>query len=119
VIQQRRLEKDPSCLAKYPRSQGQGQGQGHNFLLACRDGTLQVFADFNVVWAAKLASVPVQLCVANFGSQRGLVVTVDDSGKLSLGYLGTKPPLAAVVSAAREVDYDKMDEDHRALLQVG
>ena len=114
IIQQRRLEKDPACFAKYKAS----TGNGHNFLLASRDCTLQVFVDFNVVWAAKLPSVPVHVSVADFGSQKGLIVTVDDSGKLSLGYLGTKPPLSAVVSTSRDVDYDKVDEEHRTLLQV-
>jgi hypothetical protein len=114
IIQQRRLEKDPACFAKYKAS----TGNGHNFLLASRDCTLQVFVDFNVVWAAKLPAVPVHVSVADFGSQKGLIVTVDDSGKLSLGYLGTKPPLSAVVSTSRDVDYDKVDEEHRTLLQV-
>jgi hypothetical protein len=35
-----------------------------------------------------------------------------------VGYLGTKPPAASVVSHARELDYDKVDEEHRNLLKV-
>ena len=34
------------------------------------------------------------------------------------GFLGTKPPLTSVVAQARELDYDKVDEEHRALLKV-
>ena len=94
----------------------------HNFLIASRDGTLSVFSEFNLVWAAKLSSVPVQMAVSDFGGQRGLIVTLDDSGKLSVGFMGTKPPLTAVPSLTgantREVDYDRLDEEHRGLLQV-
>jgi hypothetical protein len=162
-VQQRRLDKEPSCLCKYkvggansscnaqtnsrcdhfpsnphslmivtlistlslPSSPPSPAPSGHNFLLASKDGTLSVYADFNLVWAAKLSTVPVQMAVADFGGQRGLVVTLDDTGKLSVGFMGTKPPLTAVPSLtgtsanAREVDYDRLDEEHKALLQVG
>lgn len=94
----------------------------HNFLIASRDGTLSVYSEFTLVWAAKLSSVPVQMAVADFGGQRGLVVTLDDTGRLSIGFMGTKPPLTAVPSLSgantREVDYDRLDEEHRGLLQV-
>lgn len=46
-MQQRRLEKEPSYVVAY---QG-AVGQGHNFVLANRDLTLQVFVDFQLVWA--------------------------------------------------------------------
>lgn len=95
---------------------------GHNFLLASKDGTLSVYVNFNLVWAAKLSTVPVQMAVSDFGGQKGLVVTLDETGRLSIGFMGTKPPLSAVPSLtsanAREVDYDRLDEEHRDLLQV-
>lgn len=47
VMQQRRLEKEPSYVLAYQGS----VGQGHNFVLANRDLTLQVFVDFQLVWA--------------------------------------------------------------------
>ena len=78
----------------------------------------------------------MQVAVAQFGDQRGLVVALDDAGRLTVGYMGTKPPLSAVPSslgvggsgrassgggggsAHRDVDYDRLDEEHRALLNV-
>lgn len=41
-------------------------------------------------------------------------------GLLSVGYLGTKPPISAVggVNHSRTLDYDKVDEEHKQLLQV-
>jgi hypothetical protein len=41
------------------------------------------------------------------------------AGRLVVGYLGTKPPITSVVTHARELDYDKVDEEHRTLLKVG
>ena len=66
-----------------------GSPLGHNFLLASRDGTLSVYSEFNLVWAAKLPSVPVQMAVCDLGGVRGLVVTLDESGRLSVGFMGT------------------------------
>jgi hypothetical protein len=51
LMQQRRLEKEPSCLAAY---QG-GVGTGHNFVLAFRDLTLQVYVNFQLVWAVTVS----------------------------------------------------------------
>lgn len=41
---------------------------------------MQVYCDFVLSWAAKMLTVPVQMAVADFGGQRGLVVTLDDCG---------------------------------------
>ena len=112
ILQQRRLEVDPSCICAYTSP------QSSNFLLANQDCTIQVYSNFNLVWATKVDSVPVQMVVADFGNQEGLIVTINDTGKLSLGYLGTKLPTNNVMTHTREMDYDKMDEEHRRLLQI-
>ena len=41
-----------------------------------------------LVWAAKVPSVPVQVAVGSFGNQKGLIVCLDDEGRLSVNYLG-------------------------------
>jgi Bardet-Biedl syndrome 9 protein len=51
IIQQRRLEQDPSCIYSFPSGI---VGQGHNFLLATYDQMLQVYCDFNLSWACKV-----------------------------------------------------------------
>ena len=40
------------------------------------------------------------------------------AGNINIGYLGTKPPIAAIGGVKRDLDYDKLDEEHRKLLQV-
>lgn len=117
VLQQKRLERsDASCVCAYPVA---GSGSGSlNFILAGMDCTLQVYSGFNLVWAAKAPTVPVQMAVASFGGQHGLIVTVDDRGSLCASYLGTKPPVNAVTTHVRDINYDQVDEEHRALLQV-
>lgn len=118
VIQQKRLERsDASCICPYPVATNSG-AKSTNFLLASQDSTIQVYSAFNLVWAAKTTSVPVQMAVTSFGSQKGLVTSIDDSGLLSISYLGTRPPVNAVTSHVREMDYEKIDEEHRSLLQI-
>jgi len=113
LAQQRRLEKEPACIAAYQSGLG-----GHNFVLAFRDLTLQVYVNFQLVWAVTTQNIPVQIEISNFGKQRGLIVAIDDTGVLNIGYLGTKPPSAAIGGVKRDLDYDKLDEEHRKLLQV-
>lgn len=95
IIQQKKLEKEPSCVVAYKSPSSRHK---HNFLLANRDCTVQVFSGFGLLWASKvkrytacnlfnddfvlqLTSVPVHMAVANFGLQRGLIVTIDEDGK--------------------------------------
>lgn len=122
IIQQRRIDRsDPSCACLVPFVAELPNGQtttAHNFLMADQDGTIQVYQGFHLVWAARLPAPPVYMTVSAFGGQRGLVVTIDDTGYLTISYLGTKPPVQAVLSQVRDLDYDKIDEEHRALLQI-
>jgi len=102
IIQQKRLECDPVCVCSYNVI---GK-QADNFILVTKDGCIQVYNDFNISWAAKLPHitserVPVQVEVSTFGDQSGLIVTLDDKGKLYIGYLGTKPPTTSVITQPR------------------
>lgn len=114
IIQQRRLDKEPACMCAYAAA----PGMGHNFVVAYRDGTLQVYSDFSLVWAVTAEISPVQIAVADFGSQKGLITSLDESGRILVGFLGTRPPVTAIGGYKRELDYDKVDEEHRQLLQV-
>lgn len=115
VIQQKRLDRsDSSCACLVPIE----GSSSYNFLLAGLDGTVQVFVGFNLAWAARMPTAPVHMAVGTFGGQKGMIVTVDDIGRLAVNFLGTKPPVTAVLTHVRDLDYDKIDEEHRALLQV-
>eukprot|EP01034_Spumella_vulgaris_P030819 gene30819-38095_t len=116
LIQQKRLERaDASCVCAYPTG---SNAAPMNFILAGMDATIQIYSAFNLIWAAKASSVPVQMSVNTFGSQQGLIVTLDDEGNLAISFLGTKPPINAVTTQVRDINYDKVDEEHRALLQI-
>jgi hypothetical protein len=52
-MQQRKLDIEPSCICPYKTNSNNAKNK-NNFLLALQDGTLQVFSDFNLVWAAKV-----------------------------------------------------------------
>ena len=105
ILQQRLLDRSPACAC----SHRPGGAPYHNFIIANHDGTLQVFSQFQLVWAAKVDRPPVHIAVGDFGQQKGLIVQLDDTGRLSLSYLGTKPPLNVATSAgSRELDYNKV-----------
>lgn len=122
IIQQRRFEHDAVCMCSYTPENVRGE----HIIVATEEGTIQIFTDFTLRWAAKVPVPPVQIAVATFASQKGLIVTLDDTGRLNIGYLGTKPPVNAVTmsgaqntgSCARDMNYDKIDEEHRHLLQI-
>ena len=113
LLQQIRLEKDPTCILGYQLSQGPNKIPLSNFLVAYHDGTIQIYHEMSLIWASMITQPAVQLQVANFGAQQGHLVSISDSGQLTVGYLGTKPPANAVVTQARALDYDKIDEEHK------
>lgn len=76
-MQQRRLEHDAQCVCSY---QAADSSTSH-ILLASTEGTLQVYVDFVLQWSAKVDTVPIQMAVGQFGDQKGLIVTLDDTGK--------------------------------------
>ena len=123
VIQQRRLDRSEAACActvpHIPNDSSQSQNSpNYNFLVAGQDGTIQVFSGFHLVWAARLTFTPIHMEVATFGGTKGLIVAVDDSGMLTVNFLGTKPPVTTVLTQVRDLDYDKIDEEHRMLLQI-
>jgi Bardet-Biedl syndrome 9 protein len=90
-----------------------------NFAIVNTDNTVQIFSEFSLIWAAKMqGNVPVQLVICNLAKQKGLIASCDDEGMLKLNYLGTKPPVSNVSNYSRELDYDKIDEEHKSLLQT-
>ena len=115
---QKRLDYDASAVAAYTRDPTQGPGGCDNLLISSFTNHLNVYRDTQLVWAARLARSPVALKVGRFGGIPGMVVTLDEAGELSVSYLGTDPPTTAVgATEAKELDYEAMDQEHKALLQ--
>lgn len=115
VLQQRLLDRSPACACSFRPN----NSPFHHLILANHDGTLQIYAQMKLAWAAKLDRPAVHISVGDFGSQKGLIVILDDMGRLRVSYLGTRPPVeTATTVGVRELDYNKVEEDHRALLHV-
>ncbi|RHZ21911.1 hypothetical protein DYB37_004755 [Aphanomyces astaci] len=69
----------------------------------------------DVCFHKRLGFHPSSLCLGI----DGMVVSLDDDGRLSVNYLGTDPPTTSVMASdAKEVNYEEMDEEHRTLLNI-
>jgi Bardet-Biedl syndrome 9 protein len=128
IVQQKRLDRGspPMCCHAHIAS-----GNQSVFVVGYEDGLIQVLVDFVVAWAAKLdtGAPPVEVSIGEFGGQAGLLVVIDQVGRLSVGYLGTTVPRAhladesdarvdngAGAGGGRDLDYDAMEKEHRDLL---
>lgn len=58
MIQHRKLEREAVCATVYscPASTA-GSSVYNNFILLSRDGTLQIFSEFLLVWAVKVDTI--------------------------------------------------------------
>ena len=63
-----------------------------------------------------MASAPIFAQVSSFGEHKAMIACLSDTGTLSVNYMGTSPPSSSVVSEAKDINYDEIDEEHRKLL---
>ncbi|XP_029735561.2 protein PTHB1 [Aedes albopictus] len=59
-------------------------------------GSLLLYEDSQIVWSAELPEIPVAISRANVSGLPGALVTLDNSGVLSVGFLGSEPHLFKV-----------------------
>eukprot|EP00656_Telonema_subtile_P016506 TRINITY_DN18721_c0_g1_i1.p1 TRINITY_DN18721_c0_g1~~TRINITY_DN18721_c0_g1_i1.p1 ORF type:complete len:821 (+),score=232.22 TRINITY_DN18721_c0_g1_i1:79-2541(+) len=120
VRAQKRMDYNPIAMHLYDLpaaavSAGSGQ-QG--LIISTASNSILIYHGLTLMWAAKTPSIPVCLSVGSFGGLDGLIATLSDQGDTNLLYLGTDPPTTSVVGTAqRELNYEKMDEEQRRLLE--
>ncbi|DBB01694.1 hypothetical protein WJX77_000727 [Trebouxia sp. C0004] len=106
---QKRFDYQPVAFTMYNVS-----GNRNNLLVAAATGQMMVYCHKRLVWAAKGDTCPVAVRVATFAGLQGLVLTLDDAGKLVLSYMGTDPPMQSVdVRHSAEVDFAALDSEYR------
>lgn len=59
-------------------------------------GSLLLYENSQIVWSAELPEVPIALSRANVAGLPGALVTLDNTGVLSVGFLGSEPHLFKV-----------------------
>ncbi|KAF8061317.1 bbs9 [Scenedesmus sp. PABB004] len=129
LLVQRRLDYHPAAAWPFPSGGGGGGGGGagagagaddappDSLLVGTHTRALMVYRGHALAWAARLELVPVALRVAELGGSHGMLVALDDAGRLAVLYLGTEPPRHAPAFAeARPLDYAAMEAERRALL---
>ncbi|XP_066512648.1 protein PTHB1-like [Hoplias malabaricus] len=111
----KKLEYNPSCFLPYA-SVSEGTT---NLLLGNHNNMLLVYQDSTLKWAAQLSCAPVAVAIANFPDLKGLVVTLSSEGHLQCSYMGTDPSFFTAPKVdAREVNYDEVDAEMKALHKV-
>eukprot|EP00877_Chromochloris_zofingiensis_P007511 jgi/Chrzof1/3012/Cz12g08060.t1 len=119
LLMQRRLDYHPACCWPYASAftAGNKPSRLDNLLVATHTKALLVYQGATLSWAAKLETQPVAVRVAQIGATKGMIITLDDTGALSVVYLGTEPPIHAIsYGDAKEVDYAAMDAEHKQLM---
>ena len=115
---QKRIDYQPLCACTYTAGTADSGAPDQNVLIGTQGGAVLIYSDMELLWSARLRDPATALCVAKFGGQQGLIVSLGHDGALALSYLGTDPPTSSVSAEAKELNYEAMDEEHRRLLQV-
>jgi len=120
IRSQKRMDYSPLAMTLYPLPESAAVASGsHGLIISSSSNSLLVYHGMTLMWAAKTDTIPICLKVSGFHGLEGLIACLDDMGHLGLLYLGTDPPTNAVVGGpARELNYEKMDDEHRRLLDL-
>ncbi|XP_063687264.1 protein PTHB1-like isoform X3 [Bolinopsis microptera] len=111
----KKFDFNPSCFAPYA-SLSEGTV---NMLVANYCRTCYVWQDTTLAWSSSFQHVPVFIGVLSVGQLRGHIVTLDETGKIYVSYLGTDPSLQTATPAEnREINYDEKDQEMAKLQQV-
>ncbi|RHY32819.1 hypothetical protein DYB32_002195 [Aphanomyces invadans] len=116
---------------------GDNSDSTDNVIIATHAKQWMVYRDAQLIWSAVAPTVSTALSVASFGYAKcaccrdrhnivalrrgidGMIVSLDEDGRLNVNYLGTDPPTTSVIASdAKEVNYEEMDEEHRTLLNI-
>ncbi|WIA14131.1 hypothetical protein OEZ85_002674 [Tetradesmus obliquus] len=131
LLLQRRLDYHPACCWPFPAgpdssssssatanpNQQQQQRPPENLLVATHTKALMVYRGQELAWAARLEMLPVAVRVAALEGMQGMIVALDDTGKLAVLYLGSEPPKQSVSFAeSKQLDYAAMEAERKALL---
>eukprot|EP00698_Gefionella_okellyi_P022861 TRINITY_DN7657_c0_g1_i1.p1 TRINITY_DN7657_c0_g1~~TRINITY_DN7657_c0_g1_i1.p1 ORF type:complete len:857 (+),score=195.62 TRINITY_DN7657_c0_g1_i1:219-2789(+) len=116
IRQQKRLHFVPSALLTYSIGADAEFGVRHNLLVGSHASSLMVFRDLQLMWSAKIGAPPIAVRIGKFGGVNGMIVTLDDTGRVRISYLGTDAATSGVAAAdARDLDYEAMNREHREL----
>jgi Bardet-Biedl syndrome 9 protein len=120
-MQKRLSEYNISCARVYQMPPESPDAQPMcNVVLGTQTGHLMIYKEMQLIWCAKLQGmIPVQLQVVDLAGIRGMMVCMDEKGKVQACYLGTDPPTGTLVNTEmKELNYDEMEEEHQELLRV-
>lgn len=120
ISSQKRLDYFPSCMDVYINAEMAGnRAAKHKLLVATHSKTLMVYKDPKLIWAAGTTTIPCCISVGSFGGLAGKIVTLDDTGRLSVNYLGTDPATNSVPQMEKQdFNYAELEEEHRKMQAI-
>ncbi|XP_064598108.1 protein PTHB1-like [Liolophura sinensis] len=103
----KKLDYSATCLCAYAVKEN-----SISYLVGTQTGSVRVYQDTTLKWAATMQHVAVHLEVATFRDLKGVIVSLSDWGRLECSYLGTDPAIfVPPTSESREVNYTDMDKE--------
>lgn len=76
--------------------------------VATDNGSLLIYQNSTLVWCAELVDETIALKRGNFTGIAGAIVTLNSSGKVTIGYLGSEPHIFKVPPLnLSKLDYEK------------
>ncbi|EDV26341.1 uncharacterized protein TRIADDRAFT_22294 [Trichoplax adhaerens] len=111
----KKLEYDPSTFYPY----GSTPDGGILYMIATHTDTLLVYKDITLCWAAQMPSMPVALRAAELKDLKGLIISLDQNGRIQASYLGTDPSMfIAPPTESREINYEELDKEMKELQKL-
>ncbi|XP_050093992.1 protein PTHB1 [Anopheles aquasalis] len=92
----KKLDYSPICFHAFVVGWYWEPGARLLLTVVSESGSLLIYENDQIVWSAQLPEIPVALGRANVSGLPGALVTLDQTGSLTIGYLGSEPELFKV-----------------------
>ncbi|KAG4078630.1 hypothetical protein HA402_015220 [Bradysia odoriphaga] len=80
--------------------------------IVSESGSLLIYEESTLIWAAQLAEVPVSIQRSNVNGLAGAVVTLSETGQLQVGFLGSEPqPFKVPPLNLSELNYENVQKE--------
>ena len=121
LLYQKKLDFEPMCFYAYNITD---DNYVHNqiFDLMCLISStyhhIMIYKGYQLAWVAKVFDTPVYVSLSTFDNIKSLIVTLSDTGSLSVLYLGMEKIKNMKLIKTKDIDPKKISKEREKLSQI-
>ena len=121
IIYQKKLDFEPMCFYAYNITDEKYEKNNIFDIMCLISSTyhhIMIYKGFQLAWVAKVFDTPIFISLNKFDNIKSLIVTLSDTGNLSILYLGMEKIKNMKLIKTKDVDPKKISKEREKLAQI-